>query len=114
VIKEGQLNRFSLENFDVVLTRYDRKVLALEDRCGHMAAPLSMGKLDGCVLTCPLHDAAFDIITGKVVCELTLPQPPAGQQPNPRLRLISLPRTYPLKVFPAFERDGGVFVELPG
>jgi 3-phenylpropionate/trans-cinnamate dioxygenase ferredoxin subunit len=112
-ISENQISRFSLKDFDIVVTRYERKVVALEDRCGHMAAPMSMGKLDGCVLTCPLHSAAFDIVTGKLVRELTLPSLPPGQESNPRLRMISLPRTYPLKVFPAFERDGGVFVELP-
>ena len=110
---EGQLSRFSLEDFDLVVIRSQGRVLALEDRCGHMAAPMSMGKLEGCGLTCPLHDAQFNIVTGEIIRPARLPTPPAGQESNPRLRLFSLVRTYPLKTFPAFEREGGVFVELP-
>ena len=29
---------------------------AVDDRCPHMSAPLSIGALDGCVVACPLHD----------------------------------------------------------
>ena len=112
-IGEGQLSRFELENYDILLTRYDGRVLALEDRCGHMAAPMSLGKLEGCTLTCPLHEAAFDAVTGSVVRGVNLPPPPPGQEANPRRRMVTLPRTYPLKVFQAYERDGGVFVDLP-
>jgi 3-phenylpropionate/trans-cinnamate dioxygenase ferredoxin subunit len=110
---EGQLSRFSLEDLDIVVSRFERKVVALEDRCGHMAAPMSMGKIEGCALVCPLHDAAFDLTTGGIVRGARLPVPPAGQESNPRLRAFSLVRTYPLKVFPIAERDGAVFIEIP-
>ena len=117
-ISEAQLSRFSFENLDIVVSRYEGKLIALEDRCGHMGAPVSMGKLEmgkpeGCALVCPLHDAAFDIQTGKIVREARLPSPPAGQEVNPRMRMFSMVRTFPLKSFPIAERDGGVFVELP-
>ncbi len=32
-----------------------------------MAAPLSIGELDGCVVACPLHNGRFDLCSGDVV-----------------------------------------------
>jgi len=51
----------------VVLFRTDAgKPVALEDRCCHRQAPLSMGKLIGNVVKCPYHGLEFDS-TGKCV-----------------------------------------------
>ena len=44
----------------------DGKAVALEDRCCHRQAPLSMGKLVGNVITCPYHGLQFDT-SGKCV-----------------------------------------------
>ena len=38
-----------------------------DDRCPHMAAPLSIGTLKDCVVGCPLHKGKFDLATGDVV-----------------------------------------------
>ena len=40
---------------------------ATVDRCPHMAAPLSVGKLEGCIVSCPLHRGSFDLRTGEPV-----------------------------------------------
>jgi nitrite reductase/ring-hydroxylating ferredoxin subunit len=32
-----------------------------------MSAPLSIGRLDGCVVACPLHEGQFDLCTGDPV-----------------------------------------------
>jgi len=42
------------------------KAVALEDRCCHRQAPLSMGKLIGDIVQCPYHGLQFDT-TGKCV-----------------------------------------------
>ena len=39
-------------------------IYAIEDNCGHADAPLSHGRLRGWHLTCPLHNASFDIRDG--------------------------------------------------
>ena len=45
----------------VVLFRTETgKPVALEDRCCHRQAPLSMGRLAGNVVTCPYHGLQFD------------------------------------------------------
>ena len=33
-------------------------------RCGHENAPLDQGSLEGWIITCPLHNAQFDIRSG--------------------------------------------------
>ena len=38
---------------------------AIEDVCPHAAALLTQGFVDGCEVECPLHNAVFDITTGR-------------------------------------------------
>jgi phenylpropionate dioxygenase-like ring-hydroxylating dioxygenase large terminal subunit len=54
-------------NEKVVLFRNDRgEVGALEDRCCHRAAPLSLGEISGATLACGYHGLQFDV-NGKCV-----------------------------------------------
>ncbi len=43
-------------------------VHAIDDTCPHGGAPLSEGELCGTEVTCPWHDARFDVCTGRVLC----------------------------------------------
>lgn len=63
----GQMLRVSFGDLDVLLAHTDQGIVATEDRCPHMAAPLSIGGLDGCVVACPLHKGRFDLATGDTV-----------------------------------------------
>ncbi len=42
-------------------------IVAVDDRCPHMSAPLSIGALEGCVVACPLHEGPFDLCSGDPV-----------------------------------------------
>jgi nitrite reductase/ring-hydroxylating ferredoxin subunit len=57
----------SVERERVVLANIDGVFYALRDVCGHKNAPLSRGRLEGCVIECPLHFAKFDMRTGKLI-----------------------------------------------
>lgn len=43
----------------------DGELYAIEDVCPHAAALLTQGFADGCEVECPLHNAVFDVTTGK-------------------------------------------------
>ncbi len=63
----GALRRVSFDDLDVLLAHTDAGIAAVDDRCPHMAAPLSIGELNGCVVACPLHSGRFDLATGDPV-----------------------------------------------
>ncbi|HXR27456.1 MAG TPA: Rieske 2Fe-2S domain-containing protein [Candidatus Baltobacteraceae bacterium] len=63
----GAMCRVTRDDLDVVLVHTARGLAAIDDRCPHMAAPLSLGELDGCVVGCPLHSGRFDLTSGGVV-----------------------------------------------
>ena len=63
----GTMRRVTIGDLDVLLAHTSSGVAAVDDRCPHMAAPLSLGELDGCVVACPLHEGRFDLETGEPV-----------------------------------------------
>ncbi len=63
----GALRRVTFGDLDVLLAHTAFGICAVDDRCPHMAAPLSIGTLDGCVVACPLHAGRFDLATGDAV-----------------------------------------------
>jgi nitrite reductase/ring-hydroxylating ferredoxin subunit len=79
----GKMKHVELQEKEVLLANSDGKLYALCDRCSHMNAPLSMGTLNGKVVTCPLHGARFDVTTGKKVGEPMAPDPSKFPEPIP-------------------------------
>src|SRR4051794_39819553 len=51
----GAMRRVTFGDLDVLLAHTSNGVVAVDDRCPHMSAPLSLGRLDGCLVDCPLH-----------------------------------------------------------
>jgi 3-phenylpropionate/trans-cinnamate dioxygenase ferredoxin subunit len=60
----GSMRRVTFGDLDVVVAHTTAGLVAIDDRCPHMAAPLSIGELDGCLVACPLHSGQFDLTTG--------------------------------------------------
>jgi nitrite reductase/ring-hydroxylating ferredoxin subunit len=63
-LPEGTMRRVTVGESDILLVHTDRGVFATDDRCPHMSAPLSIGDLDGCIVSCPLHEGRFDLVSG--------------------------------------------------
>ena len=63
----GAMCRVSFGDHDILVAHTDQGICAVDDRCPHMAAPLSIGGLEGCVVACPLHSGRFDLASGDVV-----------------------------------------------
>ena len=57
----GAMRRVTFDDLDVLLAHTDLGIVAVDDRCPHMSAPLSIGELDGCIVACPLHSGRFDL-----------------------------------------------------
>ena len=66
-LPSGTMRRVTRGDVDVLLAHTTLGIVAVDDRCPHMSAPLSLGQLDGCVVGCPLHEGQFDLETGNVV-----------------------------------------------
>ena len=63
----GAMRRVTRGDLDVLLAHTGDGIVATDDRCPHMSAPLSIGELDDCVVACPLHEGRFDLATGVAV-----------------------------------------------
>ena len=51
----------------VAVFNVDGTIYAVGGTCTHRGGPLGEGELDGTIVTCPWHDAQFDVTTGQVV-----------------------------------------------
>src|SRR4051794_18214316 len=63
----GAMLRVTHVDLDLLLVYTPAGICVTDDRCPHMAAPLSLGTLDECVVACPLHRGQFDLSTGATV-----------------------------------------------
>ena len=79
----GKMKHIEVGEKEILLANPDGKVYALCDRCSHMNAPLSMGTLNGKVVTCAMHGARFDVTTGKKVAEPMAPDLSKFPEPIP-------------------------------
>ena len=66
-LKSGTMKMVIAEGREILLARVGDKYHATDDRCPHMKGDLSQGKLEGTVVTCPVHGSQFDISNGRVV-----------------------------------------------
>ncbi len=63
----GRMLRVTRGDLDLLLVNSENGICVIDDRCPHMAAPLSLGTLDGCVIACPLHRGRFDLCDSSIV-----------------------------------------------
>ncbi len=66
-VKSGTMKAVNAGGREILLARVGDKYYATDNRCPHMKGDLSRGKLEGTVITCPLHGSQFDIGNGQVV-----------------------------------------------
>jgi nitrite reductase/ring-hydroxylating ferredoxin subunit len=123
------MRRVTFGELDVLLAHTSRGIAAVDDRCPHMSAPLSIGTLEGCLVACPLHNGRFDLATGDVERMPTTgglmpdgsyvpPWTPEGKEPKSdppglktearRLTRIRRFRYYPVRIL-----NGVIEVALP-
>ena len=105
-IPVGKMKHVEVDGKEIAITNINGKYYAFDDRCGHSSARLSMGVINGNVVTCSFHGAQFDCTTGKKVREANATAPPTGGLPDVwkknvehAYNLLSYIRTYDQKTY---------------
>lgn len=96
----GSVREVMLGVSSVLLVRLGPDVRATEAICPHEGGLLSDGTLTGFRISCPVHAAAFDVTTGRVLADPDGIEPPLG-------------RVDPLLVYPTRVVAGMIEVDLP-
>jgi GrpB-like predicted nucleotidyltransferase (UPF0157 family)/nitrite reductase/ring-hydroxylating ferredoxin subunit len=125
----GAMRRVTFGELDLLLAHTPQGIVATDDRCPHMSAPLSIGTLDGCVVACPLHEGRFDLFSGDPVQMPTTggldPQgryhrvwtqagkPAKDDVPGKKAEARKLTRVRRLRYYPLRIRDGHLDVAIP-
>ena len=66
-LQPGEMERVLVDSQRVLLANVGGTFYAMADRCGHMTATLSKGKLEDGVVECPMHFSRFDVKTGRLI-----------------------------------------------
>lgn len=128
-LSPGQMRRFTSGDLDVLVANTPLGLCATDDRCPHMAAPLSLGFLDECIVGCPLHRGRFDLSTGEVIqfpttggldadgnarAPWTPPNAPEKAEPTDlKAQARAATRIRRLRYYPVRVVDGMIEVQLP-
>ena len=65
--KDGTKEKVLIQGQEILLARVGDKYYAVANLCPHLEGNLSRGKLEGTIITCPLHGSQFDLRDGRVV-----------------------------------------------
>jgi 3-phenylpropionate/trans-cinnamate dioxygenase ferredoxin subunit len=72
-LAEGTMKEVMVQGREILLAKIGDTYYAADNRCPHMGARLSKGKLEGFVVTCPRHGSQFDLRDGQVIQWTNLP-----------------------------------------
>jgi 3-phenylpropionate/trans-cinnamate dioxygenase ferredoxin subunit len=119
-LAEGGMKAVTIDGHELVVGKANGAFHAIQRACGHMNAPLERGTLVGTIVTCPMHCARFDLLTGAVLCG-PVPHAPGAPPPTPRLAalkrnlelMIQQAGTAPLRTCETKLEGGAVSVRLP-
>lgn len=75
----------------IAIYRVEDSFYATADRCSHARALLTRGWLEGHEIVCPVHEARFDVRSGRPLC---------------------FPATEPIVVYPVKLEEGFVWVDI--
>ncbi len=66
-LKDGEMKEVEIEGLKILLTRLEGRFFAVGGECSHYGGPLAEGVLSGEEVTCPWHQARFQVKTGDLV-----------------------------------------------
>ena len=128
-VPAGAMRRVSHGDLDILVAHTPDGIVATDDRCPHMSAPLSIGVLEGCVVACPLHEGRFDLRSGEPVQMPTTGglhpdgtyhptwtpggRDPKSEPPGKKAEARRLTRVRRFRYYPVRIEDGRIWVALP-
>ena len=65
----GKMMMVTANGKEILLANVAGAYSAIANQCTHLGGSLVKGELDGCIVKCPRHGAAFDVTTGKAVAD---------------------------------------------
>ena len=65
--QNGTMKVVMVEEKEILIAKVADKYYAADNLCTHMGGKLSLGKLEGTVVTCPRHGSQFNLEDGRVV-----------------------------------------------
>lgn len=68
----GTIKHVEFGGKELCIANVSGKFHVIGNRCGHENASLSRGRLNGTIVTCPMHSAKFDVVTGKKLSDPVL------------------------------------------
>jgi len=95
-VPEGGAIRVDVKGRELLVARTGGKVFVTDVWCTHEEGDLSLGLLEGDIVTCPLHGARFRLSDGSVV------EGPSGEPPD------SIP---PLKTYKITIKGQDIYIE---
>ena len=119
-IATGSMKHFEAGGKELCIVNVSGSFYALGDRCPHMNARLSMGTLNGKIVTCPLHFSRFDVTTGNKISGPVFPKmedmdklPKSFQDYLARMTEIMMPvKTYDSRAFPVKVEGQKILVDV--
>ena len=119
-IPTGKMKHVEIDGKEIAIVNINGKYYAFNDRCGHSSARLSMGVINGNVVTCSFHGAQFDCTTGKKVKEANAIVPPTEGLPDiwkknveHAYNLLSYIKTYDQKTYDVMIDGDRIKISLP-
>jgi len=85
----GALKKVIIQNKEILIANVNGDFSAIDSVCTHFGGDLSQGILESNVLTCPRHQAKFDVTTGRVLV------PPNVEPYNPKIENL---KAYSLRI----------------
>jgi 3-phenylpropionate/trans-cinnamate dioxygenase ferredoxin subunit len=66
-LQDGSKKKISLNGHEILFARAGGNYYAIDNKCPHLGGDLSLGKLEGTIITCPRHGSQFNITNGEVI-----------------------------------------------
>lgn len=117
-VPPGRMVHVEAAGREILIANVGGRLYAMGDRCSHEGARLSLGRLDGTVVTCPAHGSRFEVTTGRNLSGPALADLPGLEELSPRARAMAREKAAEmakvpvgdLPAFPVRVGDGRVLV----